>query len=124
VNPHGNKTPPAGSTTLPGPKGGQNEDGFYELTATDNRDEPEAITIYVLDLGSGTEFGPFAVGTKIKYTEAPGATPRQKEMGSSKGKAGAIDWHITGNGDACVYAVDSSGNEAECVSCLVPPLPK
>ena len=36
VNPAGKKVPPAGSTTLPGPKGGMNEDGFYLLTALDN----------------------------------------------------------------------------------------
>jgi hypothetical protein len=30
-NPHGQTTPPAGSTTLPGARGGQNEDGFYEV---------------------------------------------------------------------------------------------
>jgi hypothetical protein len=32
-NPHGQTTPPAGSTTLPGAQGGQNEDGFYEVGA-------------------------------------------------------------------------------------------
>ncbi len=32
-NPHGQTTPPAGSTTLPGAKGGQNEDGFFEVVA-------------------------------------------------------------------------------------------
>ena len=37
-NPNGKKIPPAGSTTLPGPKGGQNEDGFYRLLAVDNVD--------------------------------------------------------------------------------------
>ncbi|HEX2359465.1 MAG TPA: hypothetical protein VHH72_06585, partial [Solirubrobacterales bacterium] len=31
VNPHGQNVPPAGSTTLPGPKGGINDDGFYEV---------------------------------------------------------------------------------------------
>ena len=121
VNPHGNKVPPAGSTTLPGPKGGQNEDGFYELIATDLVDPNPKI--FVVDTGSGTEFGPFFSGTKIKYTEDPDATPEQKTIGSSKGKAGAIDWHIIGNGDATLKAVDASGNEAE-VFCLVPPPPK
>ncbi|MBI2859255.1 MAG: hypothetical protein HYX90_09270, partial [Chloroflexi bacterium] len=29
VNPAGKNVPPAGSTTLPGPRGGMNEDGFY-----------------------------------------------------------------------------------------------
>jgi hypothetical protein len=77
----------------------------------------------VVDSGSGTEFGPFVSGTKIKYTEDPDATPEQKTIGSSKGRAGAIDWHIIGNGDATLKAVDFSGNVGE-VSCLVPPPPK
>ena len=37
VNPHGQTTPPAGSTTLPGPNGGQNEDGFYRSGRTPAR---------------------------------------------------------------------------------------
>jgi hypothetical protein len=32
-NPHGQTTPPAGYTTLPGAFGGQNEDGFYQVGA-------------------------------------------------------------------------------------------
>lgn len=121
VNPHGKKVPPAGSTTLPGPKGGQNEDGFYELIATDLVDpNPE---IFVVDTGSGTKFGPFVNGTTIKYTQDLTATPEAKPIGSSKGRAGAIDWHIIGNGDATLEAVDSSGNVAT-ESCLVPPPPK
>ena len=31
VNPHGQNVPPAGSTTLPGPRGGINDDGFYKV---------------------------------------------------------------------------------------------
>jgi len=122
VNPHGNKIPPAGSTTPPGSKGGQNEDGFYQLTAQDDVD-PNPM-IYVTDSGSGMVFGPFPSGTQIKYTEDSEAVPEQKKMGSDKGQAGAIDWHIIGNGDPCVYAVDVSGNQSECVDCLVPPPPK
>jgi len=125
VNPHGKKVPPAGRTTLPGPKGGQNEDGFYELTATDDVDpDPE---IWVRDTGSGTVFGPFASGTKIKYTEDQDAIPEIKTMGSrgsSKGKAGAIAYHLIGNGDAAVTAVDASGNTATQAMCHVPPAPK
>ena len=122
VNPSGKNIPPAGKTTLPGPKGGQNEDGFYELTAEDMIDPNSEV--YVEDTGSGTVFGPFVSGTKIKYTEAPGAVPKQKKIGSDKGKAGAVSWHIIGNGDAAVYAVDLSGNQSDSISCLVPPLPK
>lgn len=122
VNPHGKKVPPAGSTTPPGPKGGQNEDGFYELTATDEIDPNPQI--FVLDTGSGAVFGPFSHEDKIKYTEAPDATPESKKMGSGKGQAGAIAAHIIGNGDAAMYAVDWSGNVSDHVLCLVPPLPK
>ena len=119
VNPAGKKIPPAGKTTLPGPKGGQNEDGFYELLATDIVDPNPQI--FVLDTGSGIVFGPFASGTKIKYTEANGATPSMKPMG---GPNSAIAQHIKGTGDAAVYAVDASGNVGTMVSCLVAPLPK
>jgi len=126
TNPHGQTVPPAGSTTPPGAKGGQNEDGFYELLAFDNVDpNPE---IFVLDTGSGTIFplAPpgFASGTKIKYTEAPGGTPSIKKMGSTSGQAGAVAWHITGTGDMAIFAVDDAGNVSDRVLCLVPPPPK
>ena len=38
--PHGQNVPPAGSTTLPGPKGEINEDGFYTSAATSDRRDP------------------------------------------------------------------------------------
>jgi hypothetical protein len=122
TNPHGQHVPPAGHTTLPGSKGGQNEDGFYRLDAKDAVDPNPQI--FVADLGSGTVFGPFESGTTIKYTQAKGATPGQKKIGSTKGKAGAVAWHIIGNGDLGLYAVDASGNRSDVLSCLVPPPPK
>ena len=115
TNPHGQTTPPAGSTTLPGPNGGQNEDGFYLLTTS-----PQAVSIFVVDDGSGTVFGPFPSGTKIKYTQAPGGTPGQKKIGSTNGQAGAVQYHITGTGDAFVFSSDDPTR----VPCLVPPPPK
>ncbi|MBI4203179.1 MAG: VWA domain-containing protein [Chloroflexi bacterium] len=123
VNPHGSTVPPAGSTTMPGPKGGQNEDGFYELLAKDNLDpNPE---IWVMSSGpSGATFGPFASGDKVKVTEAPGATPTMKSMGSDNGQAGAIAAHLILDGDAMVFAVDASGNVSALVACHVPPPPK
>jgi hypothetical protein len=123
VNPHGNKVPPAGSTTLPGPKGGQNEDGFYELQAIGAEDFDFPF-LRVLDTGSGTPFGPFAHGDKIKYTEDPDATPESKKMGSDKGKAGAIAAHIIGNGDAGLFVVYPDGTRSGVTSCPVPPPPK
>ncbi len=114
VNPHGQTVPPAGKTTLPGPKGGQNEDGYYELLATDNL---PGVQIFV------NGFGPFASDDKIKVTEAPGAIPSQKKIGSIIGKAGAILWHLILNSDPVMTAVDAAGN-VTTVTCLVPPPPK
>ena len=119
VNPAGDNVPPAGSTTLPGAKGGQNEDGFYNLTAKDAVDPNPQI--FVVDTGSGIEFGPFPNGTKIKYTQAPGTTPSINTIG---GPNSAVAWHIKGTGDAAVYAVDAAGNKSPLESCLVPPPPK
>ena len=117
VNPHGKSKPQAPGT-------GQNEDGFYQLLATDDVWPVDTLEVFVTDSGSGTVFGPFSVGDNIKYTEAGGATPKAKKIGSSNGQAGAVTVHIIGNGDALVTAVDGSGNVSVSSSCLVPPLPK
>ena len=113
VNPHGQTTPPAGSTTLPGPRGGQNEDGFYEISSD------TGVSVFVVDQGSGTTFGPYPSGSTVKYTQAPGATPNEKDIGSENGQAGAVITHITGTGDMGVRTADSG-----VISCLVPPPPK
>jgi len=111
TNPSGKKVPPAGDN----PSSGQNPDGFYELLATDDVDpNPE---LRISDTGSSFVAGPYASGTKIKLTQAPGATPNVKPG------PGDIDWHVTLKGDAVVTATDDSGNSAR-VSCLVPPPPK
>jgi hypothetical protein len=124
TNPHGSNIPKA-----PGNGGqGQNQDGFYELGATDDVFTTEDLQVFVEDTGSGWIFGPFSVGTRIKYTEANGATPSIKPMGGNNGNgngaACAVDWHIKGTGDLSVTAVDGSGNMSAPVSCLVPPPPK
>jgi hypothetical protein len=111
TNPSGGNVPPAGSN----PKSGQNPDGFYVLTGSDNVDP--TVQIFLTDSGSGTVFGPFASGTKIKLVQAPGATP------SIKPGSGVIDWKITIKGDAVLSVTDAAGNETN-VSCLVPPPPK
>ncbi|MDF1594986.1 MAG: VWA domain-containing protein [Acidimicrobiia bacterium] len=121
-NPHGQKIPPAGSSSLPGPKGGQNEDGFYDLAAEDLVDPSPQV--YAVDEGTGFVFGPYPAGTIVKWTQAPGAPPAEKKMGSDKGQAGAVDWHLRGQGDMLIYAVDASGNASDPLVCLVPPLPK
>ena len=112
TNPSGKKIPPAGKN----PKSGQNPDGFYELTVTDQVDPNPQIFIH--DSKSHFVAGPFDNGTKIKLVQAPGARPNVKPG------AGVIDWKIKLKGDALLVAVDSSGNVADPVSCRVPPPPK
>jgi hypothetical protein len=120
VNPHGKNVP-----TAPGQGGqGQNQDGFYKLLATDNLVVGcDPLELFVTDTGSGTVFGPYAVGTKIKYTEDSTAIPVAKKIGSNKGAADAVYVHIIGNGDAQLTATDQSGNTSVPVYCLVPPPP-
>lgn len=74
--------------------------GSYELTAKDAVDPNPKI--FVIDTGSGNEFGPFTSGTTIQYTVNPGK-PKQKKN----------DIDIKGNGKPAVRAVDSSGNEGK-----------
>ena len=121
-NPHGRRIPPAGRSSLPGPKGGQNEDGFYELMARDAVD-PSPL-VFAIDEGTGHVFGPYPAGTRIKWTQAPGARPTERPMGSSRGAADAVPWHLRGQGDMLVSATDSSGNTSDPLTCLVPPFPK
>ncbi len=111
VNPHGQNVPPAGSTTLPGPNGGQNEDGFYLIGS--NLGTPVTVVT------GGVTFGPFPSGTVVKYTQAPGASPSEKKIGSENGQAGAVLVHITGPDELVVVSIDGS-----TTTCFVPPPPK
>ena len=123
-NPSGKNIPRA-----PGNGGqGQNQDGFYELTGSDDVFGSEDLEVFMVDTDSGTVFGPFPVGTKVKYTEANGTTPRMQAMGGNNGNGSgggtAVDFHIWGNGDASTFVIDGSGNVSDAASCLVPPAPK
>jgi hypothetical protein len=111
VNPNGRTVPPAGSSTQPGPKGGVNDDGFYRVGSSSGEDVQLSDT-------DGNVFGFFPSGTKVKYTEANGAKPSVKKIGSNNGQAGAVDFHITGTGDLVVTVGGDS------TICPVPPPPK
>ena len=111
VNPHGQNTPPAESTTLPGPNGGQNDDGFYLIGS----DVGTAVSVVT----GGVTFEPFASGSVVKYTQAPGSTSSAKKIGASNGQAGAVIIHITGPDELVVRSVDGA-----FTTCLVPPPPK
>ena len=95
-------------------------DAYYEPS------ECIIVEIYVKDSGSDMVWGPFAPGFRMKYTEPNGAKPNSKKTGSDIGQAGNIDLHLTGNGDAEVYAVytfEGKKYETTHVFCLVPPPP-
>jgi hypothetical protein len=111
VNPSGGNIPPAGSTTLPGAKGGQNEDGFYKITATDVCTASPVIQIGGFALASGET---------IKITQSPGASGVRlvNTMGPEN-----IKHFQVGPGDAVITVTDGSGNVGT-VACLVPPPPK
>ncbi|HEX6015069.1 MAG TPA: hypothetical protein VFY87_25390, partial [Geminicoccaceae bacterium] len=64
-------------------------------------------------------FGPFDSGTVVKYTQAPGATPTAKKIGSDNGQAGAVTVHITGPDELVVVA-----DGGQTITCFVPPPPK
>jgi len=122
TNPSGNNTPRSGPNAG---NSGQNPDGFYELLASDNVDDD--VEIVAVDKGADGIFGtaddftfpgPFSNGTKVKYTEANGATPTQSDG------PGAIDYQLKGRGDLAIYAVDAAGNVGTHVQCHVAPPPK
>ena len=121
VNPHGNIIPgkERGNNGKPKPV---NPDGFYELGSEDICDaEPE---IWVGTAGDPMLFGPFPSGIVIKFTEAPGIeAPTCKKIGSNNGQADSVTWHITLPSEPVVTAIDDSGNEQVCDSCIVPPPP-
>ena len=115
TNPAGSNIPPAGSSSMPGPKGGQNPDGFYELFGSDL---VGLASILVYDSGSSFVSDPFASGDRVKITQAPGARPRDTRPGP-----GVIVSKLRLKGDAVLVVTDTSGNVTR-VSCLVPPPPK
>ena len=110
-------TPPSVSCP-PGPNpagtepGADNQDGFFQMLASDNVDS--SVPILVKDLGSGTVFGPYGSGTTFKLTHAPGAPVKAKDS------TGDVAWKFTFNGDAQLIATDAAGNTATA-TCLVPP---
>jgi hypothetical protein len=111
-NPSGDNVPKSGPDAG---SSGQNPDGFYLLSATDNVDPTSTVSL--TDSGSGMTFGPWPSGTKIKLVQAPGAPPGVKDG------SGDIDFKLTINGDAIVTSTDAAGNVGTAM-CLVPPPPK
>jgi hypothetical protein len=118
VNPHGENIPGENRSDNAKSKG-KNPDGFYQILAEDICDaEPE---IYVGTKDNPRLFGPLTSGIVIKFTEAPGAKPSMKKIGSANGQAGAVTYHITLPADPVITVIDDAGNVTVCTDCLVPP---
>lgn len=109
VNPAGNRPPGAE------PQGTTKSHGFFQISASDVIDDDPDV--FVRDTGSGTVFGPFDSPTNIRWTKDADATPTQQSIG---GPNSSVQWHLIGNGDAEVFAVDASGNVADAALCTVP----
>lgn len=95
--------------------GGWRNAGFFEMVAADNL---PGVTVAITDNATGTTFQPYAAGTYLKLTQAPGTT-----ASSVTPFAGAVDWHFTFKGDATLTATDAAGNTATA-TCAVPPKQK
>ncbi len=132
-NPHGVTTPPAGNTTCPGSKGGQNEDGLYQVGACKGTwdlgdtglggpefaEPAECIgtegRVFLVDgCGDGPTGwvfqGPLPAldPTVIKYTEANGAKPDEKKIGNlDNPNADGVWKHYNGQGDLAVCDAQS-----------------
>lgn len=154
VNPHGGNVPPAGWSTLPGdnPNSGKNPDGFYRIKAHQDPGVNEVWFSYVGYEGptvqggpTGALFGPFymeAIPDSLpkhagegandgwisqfvfKVTEAPGAAPSVKKIGSINGQAGAVAIHIRVPADVIWMVRFSDGGVVTGDCCVVPPPPK
>ena len=122
-------TPPV-VACVPGPNpagaivtrdGGVSPSGFMLLVATDAVDPTPVV--FLVDTGSGIVRGPWASGTAVKYTQAPGGPPSAKDMGSDEGGGQEI-LHVKGTGDPAIRGKDWSGNECQQLVCPVPPWQK
>jgi len=100
-------TPPEPSA-IPNTNPGGKPLPFYQLSAQDIVSPAYAIQIFIVDTGSGTVFGPYHNGDTFKYTVAPGATPKYREVG-----APGLDLIVIGNGPGELIAVDESGNTSQ-----------
>ncbi|MFC1921643.1 PKD domain-containing protein, partial [Chloroflexota bacterium] len=123
VNPHG-KIIPGKNRDKDTPV---NPDGFYLIGVTDVCDAAPVYYVSYVGAPAGFEpYGPFDSGTTIKLTQAPGTDPSMKPIGSlehgkNDGGATAVYTHITVPGEPIIIAIDASGNETICGSCIVPP---
>jgi len=122
VNPHGNNVPGENRSKNDKDKRNINPDGFYELSATDICDAEPDLWIGTVDDPYLFKLDTVDGSVVVKFTEAPGAVPSCKKIGSSNGQAGAVSFHITLPSDPVVTAVDLAGNVTSC-TCLVPPPP-
>ena len=84
--------------------------GWFQLLATDNCD-PDPL-IYIKGSVGSFVAGPFHNGDQLEIAHGPSLTPWQ-----APSTAGGNIASIQLNGDALLWAVDSSGNASTPVKC-------
>ncbi|WP_432558411.1 vWA domain-containing protein [Granulicoccus sp. GXG6511] len=87
------------------------QSGFIRLESSGGA---APVTLTIKDAQSAAVFGPYADGTTIKLTQAPGAKPSVSPF------TGAVNKKVVLKGDAVVTATDADGNTATA-TCGVPP---
>jgi hypothetical protein len=84
--------------------------GWFRLLATDNSD-PDPL-IYIKGSAGSFVAGPFHNGDQVEIAHGPSLIPRQRPT-TSGGNIASIQL----NGDALLWAVDSSGNASVPIKC-------
>lgn len=110
---------PNPAARVPAASPSANEDGFYRLIGSDLEDG--AVSVFVTNANGTTTFGPFASGTVLKITEAPGTMSFRAPIG---GPGSSVVAHVVLDSDALIYAVDSGGLLSPKTVCTVAPPPK
>ena len=77
--------------------------GFFVLTGQDTCDG--SLSCQIRDEGSKRVFGPYPVGTTIRYTKSSSRPPSAQTSGVN-----GIDYALVGSGNAYLIVTDASGN--------------
>lgn len=84
-----------------------NSEKTFVLVGADDTDG--AVEIFLTDIETETEFGPFSAGTIIRHTIAKGAKPSATEAN------GKVEYAVKSQGELQIHATDTAGNEGSAV---------
>ena len=82
--------------------------GFFVLTGQDTCDG--SLSCQIRDEGSKRVFGPYPVGTTMRYTKSSSRPPSAQKSGVN-----GIDYALVGSGNAYLIVTDASGNQKQAL---------